>query len=299
MKVFLSWSSEPSKSVARALREWLPLVIQSLDPWMSQKDLGAGDRWSAEIQGNLAESRFGIICVAPNNQRAPWLNFEAGAISNSVTAAKVVPYIFEMEFADIEPGPLTQFQGKQATREGTWEVVHALNAALERPLDAQRLQDTFDLAWPRLEARLTEIPRLNQAEGQAEVESPQRTDSDKLDEVLVLLRNIAANPSERALRNLGLRRGIGNAKPILDVPTQAEFVRMLRDEGFSVIPIHTTEDNPSVYRVMLIDSGDLFRLKRRQIRKIALEVLPEEIEVDVVGPPSTDIAPPPRDAQTG
>ena len=201
MNVFLSWSGEESKAVAQALYFWLPEVIQTVRPWMSQQDLVAGVRWSNEIEGNLKQSAFGIICVTPSNRSAPWLNFEAGAISNNLGVVNVVPYIFRLGFADLS-GPLTQFQGKEATREGTRDVVGALNKSLgEAGLDGRRLEKAFEKLWPDLEEKLKAIPQTPESKA-SEEEAKGRTEEDKLDEMLLLLRRVASNPTEKLTNRL-------------------------------------------------------------------------------------------------
>jgi hypothetical protein len=65
MRIFVSWSGERSHGVAEALRNWLPHVIQGLQPWLSSNDIDKGARWAADIASHLEESRVGIICLTP------------------------------------------------------------------------------------------------------------------------------------------------------------------------------------------------------------------------------------------
>ncbi len=94
MKVFISWSGKRSNALAVALKGWLPLILQYVKPWVSEKDISAGDRWARAIAGELETSNFGILCVTPENLRSEWILFEAGALSKSMLDAKVIPLLF-------------------------------------------------------------------------------------------------------------------------------------------------------------------------------------------------------------
>jgi hypothetical protein len=81
MKVFIAWSGDRSLRVAQTLREWLPTVVQRVEPFMSERDIRTGARWRAEVANQLQDCQFGILCLTSDNLQSEWLHFEAGALS--------------------------------------------------------------------------------------------------------------------------------------------------------------------------------------------------------------------------
>lgn len=116
MKVFLSWSGTQSHKVALVLREWLPSVIQELEPYVSSEDIDKGARWSTDISKELSDSKFGILCVTRSNMNAPWLTFEAGALSKTMDKSFVCPFLFDVKRSGVD-GPILQFQSTIFDRE--------------------------------------------------------------------------------------------------------------------------------------------------------------------------------------
>jgi hypothetical protein len=155
MQVFLSWSKPRSKAIATALHKWLPNILQGVEPWMSEKDIDAGRRWSDEIAKRLETSQFGVLCLTPENFHEPWMLFEAGALAKKVDLARVVPYLYDLEPAHLTGSPLGTFQAKQANRSGSYDLVMSLNKGVEKPLDNARLRETFDLWWAKWEKDLS------------------------------------------------------------------------------------------------------------------------------------------------
>ena len=195
MKVFISWSGERSKAVAEELRQWLKLVIQSVDPWISSHDIDAGARWLDELNKELSENSFGIICLTAENQTKPWILFEAGALAKTIGSSHVVPYLIDLEPPNIESGPLTQFQAKRANEKETWELMQAINKNLDTRLSDKHLEDTFKMFWPRLDEKLKNLPLSKPSQ------TPERSESDMIKETLELVRQTAR---ENKLRSLGL-----------------------------------------------------------------------------------------------
>jgi hypothetical protein len=185
MKVFLSWSGQRSKSVAHSLRDWMPLILHYVEPWLSQQDISAGDRWSVQVGHELSESNFGIICLTPENLTAPWILFESGAISKSFSAGAVCPYLYDVEFSAIV-GPLSQFQGKKADYRSTKELIESINAKASTPIESNRLDKLYNTFWPDLEEMLNNIPDPN-------LEAKQiRPQAEILEELVGVVRSLEA-----------------------------------------------------------------------------------------------------------
>jgi hypothetical protein len=183
-KVFISWSGAMSQAVARALRDWLPSVIQAVEPWMSEDDIGKGIRWSSELAKQLEQTRVGVICLTPENLESPWIHFEAGALSKTLKNTHVCPYLFELKPVDIS-GPLAQFQLTRAEKEDTRKLVHTINEALDdEALTETQLDKYFDRWWPDLEQQLEKIARTPEAS------EPQRSDREILEEILESVRGL-------------------------------------------------------------------------------------------------------------
>lgn len=185
--------------LAEALREWLPKVLQTVRPWMSSVDLSLGTRWIADLSRELETTEIGIICVTSDNQYAPWLIFEAGALSKSLGTTCVIPYLLDLEPNELS-GPLVQFQYAIPDENDTFRLVSTINRLLgDFSLSDGGLKETFDIWWPKLEAAIKKIPVAIRDN------SPRRTDRELLEEILSLSRQTTRELHVGARNSTSLR----------------------------------------------------------------------------------------------
>src|SRR5215471_1699200 len=174
MKLFISWSGDLSHRVALHLREWLPVVLPFIDPWVSSEDIPKGSRWGAELASELEGTHSGIICLAPGNLDERWLNFEAGALSKTVQKARIHPFLFGVATKDLT-GPLSQFQATRFTKADIKKLMTSINAeAGDEALPAAKVDRSFDVCWGDLEGRLQ--PLLADAEVPAKAAEDDRSE---------------------------------------------------------------------------------------------------------------------------
>lgn len=191
MRVFISWSGRESHAVAEALRNWLPQVLQCVEPFISSADIPKGAEWYGQIRDALETSSFGLLCMTPENLESPFLHFEAGrfAVNNGQACVGVLRH--RVPTSDIRE-PLKQFQNTDLGElEDVVSLLETIRRAAENSGDSTPTSDTLAKAvrhwWPDFEGDLQ-----NRLRGLTLAPSaPVRTDRDLIEEILEMLRSEA------------------------------------------------------------------------------------------------------------
>ena len=188
MKVFISWSGDLSREIAGALRDWLPDVLQFVKPFFTPEDVAKGQRWGVEIATQLSDSKIGLLCLTAQNLNAPWLIFEAGAISN-MSEAHLCPMLFGVDNSQLK-GPLAQFQATPFSKDELFKFIAAINAAAgASTLTTEKLQIAFEKWWPELDEKIQKLLKKSIEE----ITPAPRALGDMVEEVLSIVRTLSSS----------------------------------------------------------------------------------------------------------
>ncbi len=275
MDIFVSWSGPRSRAVAEALKEYLPMIVNAFNPWLSSADIDKGSRWSSELAAALATAKAGIICLTPNNLSAPYILFEAGALSKTVDKPFVCTLLIGMEPSDVS-GPLALFQATRPTKDDLLQLLKTLNRALgESSLKDAQLHATFDLCWPKLKERLDNLPNDGPSG------RPHRSERELLEELVDTVRSTGAQDNallKRAVEGISdLSARIANIEAPSLSPFYSAFagdakaglgynrlanLSSLLAPGNTAVPVGAAQDRTAEDRASQASSGKSPRTRR-------------------------------------
>jgi hypothetical protein len=167
MKVFLSWSGARSHAVAREFEDWLPLVIQAVDPWISSKHIAKGATWLDEITRAInASNGIGIFFLTPDALKSSWLLFEAGGVA-ALEHKRVCTVLVGMNHSELQQNPLSHFQWTTLEKDDILKLVKDINSRLQTPLDLAKLERTFNAHWSDFDLKLKAALNVDATKGKA------------------------------------------------------------------------------------------------------------------------------------
>lgn len=158
--IFISWSKPQAKASARALRDWLPRVVQASKPWMSETDIEKGRPWLVELMSALGGLKLGIVCLTPEGLSEPWVLFEVGVICRALDPeTRIWTYLLGGLRPSDVPHPLGMFQHTLANKEDTFRLLASVNQAMgERGVSEEILKEQFEMKWDALDEKLRAVP---------------------------------------------------------------------------------------------------------------------------------------------
>ena len=172
MKIFVSWSGAVSHAVADALKVWLPTVLPYLnaeDVFLSSSDIEPGEQWMSKLDEVLESHDFGILCLTRENMTAPWILYEAGALSKHFKTSRVAPLLIGLTSADLA-GPLSHWNASGVGKGDMRKLVQALNTQMGKAgIERAKLDTLFDALWEQVEPALnTAVAKAGSAAGDYE-----------------------------------------------------------------------------------------------------------------------------------
>jgi hypothetical protein len=191
MKVFISWSGEASNQLALALADWIPKVLQGVEPFVSSKDIDKGAAWVTTLAEELKDTDFGIICLTEENLSSPWLHYEAGAIYKSV-ASRICPVLLGIDKDKVQ-SPLDQLQCTDLKLDEITRLMLSMNKAAGSPVDNAQIEETVDVWWSKLDEKIKAIALPSAAKPRIEGKEPKKPEpelEEMIEEVLRRLRNL-------------------------------------------------------------------------------------------------------------
>lgn len=215
MKVFASWSGQASRDVAELFRRWLPYVQQEIDVWVSSQDIGKGDKWSMALWDSLSEHDIGLVILTRNNISAPWILFEAGALSKSVKS-RVIPVLCGgIDRLEIASSPLNQLQNITISKEEVLSLCQVLNGFCDRSLPDDRLTKVFEKWWPEFIDPYNRIVFPGNVDDKGQVETPDRMKA--IEESLrFIMDTLKRNEQGRGVETRPLREHVVLESQIID-----------------------------------------------------------------------------------
>lgn len=190
-RIFISWSKDLSKAIALELSPWLVNIFDQADPWVSDDAIDAGSRTYNSIADALNGSVFGIIVVTRANQFEPWLNYEAGALSNkfgSMGQTQVAPLLVDMENMSELTSPIKQYQANLLDLAGVQKLCRTLAPVMAAKPEA--VASRVAMFWPDLERRIDEIKADEHTRMSGNARAEPVAGSDRMEEVVVTVREL-------------------------------------------------------------------------------------------------------------
>ena len=162
-KIYLIWSGDVSKNIAKEFKGLSNIVFApSLGVFMSETDIMAGELSVSTLLGELRSCEFGLAFIYKDNARAPWVNFEFGALSSSAKSLGVFALIIDNNEKCLAGTPVSDSQYKCLNKDGLWNILTIIIEKCSLSENRDIFKERFDRNYPEFQKKCDEIIKKQQ-----------------------------------------------------------------------------------------------------------------------------------------
>lgn len=151
-QIYLIWSGDVSKNIAMTFKKFANMIFSpSINVFMSETDITAGELSVATLLQELKSSEFGLAFIYKDNARAPWINFELGALSSSSISHGVYALIIDNDEKCLAGTPVSDSQYKRFNKDGLWSVLSKIISECELDKSSEIFKERFNNSYPEFQ----------------------------------------------------------------------------------------------------------------------------------------------------
>lgn len=147
--VLLSWSGDESKEIAKCFKNMMSVVFSPVvETYMSEVDSPIGKRGVESLAKILNDCNYGVFFVNKANALAPWIHYEAGAISKESPISRLMVLLLDNNPMYISGTPLSDFTYSMFNKEGVLKIINAIIDISGYSDKKENFINRFNNEWP-------------------------------------------------------------------------------------------------------------------------------------------------------
>ncbi len=187
--VFFSWSGDRSKKVAEEFRELFKGVFDPIiDCFLSTRDIAPGARSIQILFEKLEKCNYGICFIDSENARAPWIQFEAGALSKMVADSQVMVLLLDNNTESLQGTPLFEFQHKLFNKEHIQSIFEEIIELFEQLASKDSYMKRFENGWNVFYENSNSI--LSNVQNEMDTQNTEKDELNTIKKMLVDVQNL-------------------------------------------------------------------------------------------------------------
>jgi len=199
IRIFLSWSGKRSSRLASIFKTYVTDIFPASDIYYSPEDIRGGEKWRSSIESGLNDRNFSIIFLTESNLQSKWIYFEAGALSKSMTIAKIQPFLYDLKVGSISE-PLSSYQARELDKDNILQTIYDINNLNRHPIDKPILDRNFERLWPEMEKDLNGVSSISDDYDSGDhpeiTDAPMLNQDEQISEILRLVRSSQKDVSD-------------------------------------------------------------------------------------------------------